>query len=131
MKKDFIAAPQSSCTGQIVPAAPALGTCKNHLRDRANLATTRVSGRLSRLSRLSRQKTIGKDLRSYPTSLSGGNFQRNNIIRSIRSDAVKMVGKALQRGFPFIEIVVVVISGLDTFQGMVEDALGNFRRDAK
>lgn len=127
MKKDFITAPQSSRTGQIVPTVPANETCKIHFRDSTNLATTRVSSQLSRLSRLSRQKTIGKDLCSCPTSLSGGSFQRNNIIRSICGDAVKMVGKALQRGFPLIEIVVVVVSGLNTFQGMIEDALGNFR----
>lgn len=113
--------------GQIVPAVPALGTCKNHIRDSKILVTMRLSGRLSRLSRLSRQKNIGKDFCSYPTSLSGGNFHRNNIIRSPPGDAVKMVGKALQCGFPLIEIVVVVVSGLDTFQRMIEDALGNFR----
>ncbi len=113
--------------GQIVPAVPALGTCENHLRDSKNLAAMRVSSQLSRPSRLSRQKKIEKTYFSYLNPLSGGNFHRDNVIRSPCGDAVKMVGKALQCGFPLIEIVVVVVSGLNAFQGMIEDTFGNFR----
>ena len=62
-----------------------------------------------------------------PPPLYGGNFHRNDVIRSALGDAIKMVGKALQCGFPLIEIVVVVVSSLDTFERMIEDTLGNFR----